>query len=482
VTPSHSIPGRPVARPANRPAPVVRQKLFSGWGWIEWAILLQTVMPALLFIPAIAYSKMKVVLRVSAFGISLLAWVSLSLWGRPAVGRKFPAQAWLAAAGAWLALEIFHPTTNTLISGVAECFLNLAIMLPAYWATMGTLTTQRVSRVMFLLFLTNAAGALMGIAQFYQPDRFNPPVIPILEASETTRSDLSFTTADGRRVLRPCGLTDTPGGAGASGAIAALVGLAWALNPMPWWKRLFGFSLVTVGIASVLTGQARVVLVGEIINYAVLALLLTLQKDYRRLSLMGGASVLIFILAVGWVVREGGEGVMKRYYSLIEDKPTEVYGQSRGGFLRYTFEDVIWRYPLGGGLGRWGMVNHYFGDRSIPYDQGGSFWVEIQWTAWAIDGGIPLMFMYFMAILTAMLSMLKIALRCRDPGLAFWAAVLVALGLNTIAGGFVGCPFISPLGMQFWIMTAMVHAAGERAGYGTRRAVSLARAAARKAT
>jgi hypothetical protein len=444
--------------------------------------MLQTIMPALLFIPAIAYSKMKVVLRVSAFGVSLLAWIALSLNSRPAVGRKFPAQAWLAASGAWLALEIFHPTTNTLLSGVAECCLNLAIMLPAYWATMGTLTPQRVGRVMFLLFLTNAAGALLGIAQFYQPDRFNPPVIPILEANETNRNDLSFTTADGRRVLRPCGLTDTPGGAGASGAIAALVGLAWALNPMPWWKRLFGFSLVTISIASVLMGQARVVLVGEIINYAVLALLFVLQKDYRRLSLMGAAGALIIVLAVAWVARDGGEGVMKRYYSLVEDKPTEVYNKSRGGFLRYTFEDVIWRFPLGGGLGRWGMVNHYFGDKSIPYEQGGSFWVEIQWTAWAIDGGIPLMFMYCMAILTAMLSMLRIALRCRDPVLAFWAAVLVALGLNTIAGGFVGCPFISPLGMQFWIMTAMVHAAGERAGFGSRSAASQAAAGSRKAT
>ena len=481
MTPSHSTPGHPVARAASRPAPAARQKLFSGWGWIEWAILLQTVMPALLFIPVIAYSKMKVVLRVSAFGISLMAWVALSLWGQPAVGRKFPAQAWLTASSVWLVLEIFHPTTNTILSGVAGCFLNLAILLPAYWATMGTLTSRRVSRVMFLLFLTNAAGALMGIAQFYQPDRFNPPVIPVLEASETNRGDLSFTTADGRKVLRPCGLTDTPGGAGASGAIAALVGLAWALNPMPWWKRLFGFSLVTIGIASVLMGQARVVLIGEIINYAVLAGLLALQRDYRRLSLMGTAGALIIVLAVAWVVREGGEGVMKRYYSLVEDKPTEVYGQSRGAFLRYTFDYVIWQFPLGGGLGRWGMVNHYFGDKTLPLDRGGPFYVEIQWTAWAIDGGIPLMFMYFAAIVMAMLSMLKIALRCRDPELAFWAAVLFALGLNTIAGGFVGCPFISPLGMQFWIMTAMVHAAGERAGFGKRPAKPLARPGARRA-
>jgi hypothetical protein len=419
---------------------------------------------------------------VSAFGISLMAWVALSLWGQPAVGRKFPAQAWLFASGVWLALEIFHPTTNTLLAGLAGCLLNVAILLPAYWATSGVITAQRVGRVMLLLFLTNAAGALLGIAQFYQPDRFNPPVIPLLEMNPQNKHDMSFVTADGRRVLRPCGLTDTPGGAGASGAIAALVGLAWALSPMPWWKRLIGFGLTTVGIASILLGQARVVLVGQIISYAVLGALLVLQKDYRRLSLMGVAGALIVVLAVAWVVREGGEGVMKRYYSLIEDKPAEVYGQSRGGFLRHTFEEVMWTWPLGGGLGRWGMVNYYFGDKSVPYDRGGSYWVEIQWTGWAIDGGIPLMIMYPMAILMAMLSMLKIALRSRDRELAFWAAVLCALGLNTVAGGFVGCPFISPLGMQFWVLTAMVHAAGERAGFGPRAAASRAVAVSRKAT
>ncbi len=442
----------------------------------------QTVLPALLFVPAIAHSKIRVVLRVSAFGISLMAGVALSLWGRPAVGRRFPAQVWLAISGAWLALEIFHPTTNSLVSGLAECMLNVAIFLPAYWATWGTLTARRVSRVMFLLFLTNAAGALVGIAQFYQPDRFNPPVIPMLEMNEQNRHDMAFTAADGRRVLRPCGLTDTPGGASASGAIAALVGLAWVLNPMARWKRLIGLGLTAVGVASVFLGQARVQLVGEMISYGVLALLLVLQRDYRRLSVMSGAGVLIVVLAVGWVVREGGEDVMKRYYSLIEDKPTEVYSQSRGGFLRFTFDDLMWRWPLGGGLGRWGMVHYYFGDRSLAQDRGGAFWVEIQWTGWVVDGGIPLMFMYAAAIVAAMLSMLKIALRCRDPETAFWAAVLFALGLSTMAQCFVACPFISPSGLQFWILTAMVHAAGERAGYGTRLQASRNRAVSRKAT
>jgi hypothetical protein len=145
-------------------------------------------------------------------------------------------------------------------------------------------------------------------------------------------------------------------------------------------------------------------------------------------------------------------------------------------------EDLPVRWPLGGGLGRWGVVNNYFGNRNLPVDRGGPFWVEIQLGGWVIDGGIPLLVLYSIAILMALLSMLRIALRCRDPDLALWAGAVLALGISVVAACFVGCPFIGPTGMQFWILVAMVHVAGERAGFGPRSAVAPAPSRVRKAT
>jgi hypothetical protein len=194
------------------------------------------------------------------------------------------------------------------------------------------------------------------------------------------------------------------------------------------------------------------------------------------------AASVILVAAVGWTVREGGEGVTEKYASLFGEKVTETYGQARGGFLRQAFTILPWQWPLGGGLGRWGVVNGYFGNRNLPEAQGGAFWIEIQWGGWIIDGGVPLVIMYSLAIFWALASMLKIALRCRDPDLALWGGAVFALGVNLVAACFVGCPFISPTGMQFWILVAMMHAAGERAGYGTRPAVAPRGTVARKAT
>ena len=53
----------------------------------------------------------------------------------------------------------------------------------------------------------------------------------------------------------------------------------------------------------------------------------------------------------------------------------------------------------------------------------------------------------------------RIALRCRDEPLAHWAAVICALSIGIVAQCFGHHPFISPGGVQFWILAAALHAA-----------------------
>jgi hypothetical protein len=89
-----------------------------------------------------------------------------------------------------------------------------------------------------------------------------------------------------------------------------------------------------------------------------------------------------------WAVAIGGESTLERLSSLVSDRADAVYQQNRGHFLEDTINVLLPQYPLGAGLGRWGMMNSYFGDKSNPLTQ--QIWVEIQWTGWLLDGGVPL--------------------------------------------------------------------------------------------
>jgi hypothetical protein len=292
--------------------------------------------------------------------------------------------------------------------------------------------------------------------------------MPTLNMFENARTDLSFTTDDGREVLRPCGLSDTPGYAGLAGVVASMLGLAWALRPVRKWQRLAGFGIAGVGMAVILLSQIRTALVVQLLSFVILGILFLIQRDVRRLSLLSMAASVIVVGAIGWVVREGGEGAIKRFYSLIEEKPAELYSSNRGVFLKSAFGDMLWLWPLGAGMGRFGVIGGQFGNPAVSFEKGGIMYVEIQWQAWCLEGGAPLMFMYSAAIAVAMISMLHVAFRCRDPDLAFWGAVNFAMSVGTIAGCFVGQPFEGPSGAQFWMLTAVIHAAAQRAGFGPR--------------
>jgi putative acyl-CoA dehydrogenase len=66
------------------------------------------------------------------------------------------------------------------------------------------------------------------------------------------------------------------------------------------------------------------------------------------------------------------------------------------------------------------MMHTYFGEGT------GALWVEIQWTGWLFDGGVPLILLYTAAILVASWGCLKVALGRvggADPSLSLWGAV-----------------------------------------------------------
>jgi hypothetical protein len=119
------------------------------------------------------------------------------------------------------------------------------------------------------------------------------------------------------------------------------------------------------------------------------------------------------------------------------------------------------KYPWGAGLGRWGMMNAYFGKNGNPLTD--QIWVEIQWTGWLLDGGIPLIFAYTSALVFAIYLTLKISFdRQRRDELSFWGAVIFSYNIGIIMITFNYPVFISQMGMEFWLLNAALFVAANQ--------------------
>ncbi len=457
-------PIAPPQRPAPpfRPTPRVAAGVWGGgvrmvpWGWLEWTILSQTLLPALLFVPGM--SAVRIVTRVGVYAIALLAWVALLIKGRRPPGGGHPSTPWLLAASVWLVLSLANPGLNSPASGLAQIVVNLAILAPAFWGASALISRRQVGRVMAILLLCNSASALMGIGQVLRPNTFNPPDIRFIEGM-TDAENQSYEGANGQMIMRPCGLTDSPGiGASSAGLMAALLGVGWTLRPMATWKRLGSLGLAMAGLILIYFSQVRVMLLILVGSLATLMGLMAVQRQFRKLTQMGAACALIFVASLAWVASVGGEGALARFQELLEEDPTKTFDKNRGNFLTHTFAVIVPDYPLGAGLGRWGPMHAYFGDKRISRERG-QIWVEIQITGWAVDGGVPLMVVYVVALGFALYDLGRIALRSRDPDIAYWAAVVFALDLGIVVSSLGMPTFVIPLGLQFWVLAAAVSAA-----------------------
>ena len=463
--PQFPLRPQPAVRPPGpRPEPVRR----VGWGWLEVVILAGTVLPALLFIPGV--SKVRTVTRIASYAIMPVAWFFVARRERVAVGADtFPARPWLWFTAAWLTLSIFHPNAHTLLSASAQAALYITIFCPAFWAGEALDSRRQIGRLLALLFLCNALSSAVGVAQVFRPGTFMPPDMPALR-NEFGGQNLMYETDDGRKIFRPTGLTDTPGGAGLAGVTAALVGFCWALRPIAAWKRLVSVGLAFLGIAVIYFTHVRVALVMLLLSFITVMGLFVLQSNTRQAVLLALGGLGSLAGAFLWAIRSVGSSVSERFLTLFQKDPVTVFGQNRGGFVRDAFDRMLWENPLGGGMGWWGMTHMYFGNTRVR----SPVWVELMWQAWLQDGGIPLLIGYAGAVGVALVDSTRIALTCPDREVAYWSAVIVASNLSVVAACFCGVSFLSPIGVQFWLLAAALHAADSQARAAARGAMAAA--------
>ena len=444
-------------RPGPAPSRAARPAKIP-WGWLEWFLITQTFIPALLFLPGITLIRTPI--RVSSYAVGLVAWAWIVFKGRTRPGAEnFYPLLWLKLASVWLLLLIFNPATNSLLAGFAHAMLYISILSPAFWAHSTVISHKQILRMMVVLFFCNGLSAAVGLGQVFRPNIFNPPVIvALVDENSLASKALTYTDIHGKRISRPCGLTDQVGAASGAGATAALVGLALALRPIGLLKRGFCLVVAFFGVAVIYYSQVRVILLMLVICLATLGILFILQRNLWQATLLGGFGFGLIVVAFSWVAATSGEVVTNRFLTLLADDPLKTYQGARGGFVKEAFEQFLWQYPVGAGLGWWGQIYQFFGDKTTP----STIWVEVMWPAWILDGGIPLLSTYVIALGFAMFDSLRIALGTKDRELGFWAAVIFASNLSVLATCFSYVTFVSSIGMQFWFLSAALHAADIR--------------------
>lgn len=442
--------------PATESTWSVASAIESLWprGFAEWFVVAQTALPAMLFLPG--SQSLRLPIRIAAYAIPLLG---LCLWWARSEshGEKHPASSWLRAGVLWLGLMLTHPLTNTMVGGLAQIVLYVAVFSGVFWAPSMVSRRDGLMRVLALLLICNGINAAVGVLQVYDPDRWMPRELSYAFQSRDAVARMTYIGSEGRVIVRPPGLFDTPGAVCGPGTVAAVLGLIFALQPLPIWKRGVAVGFSAVGLAAIYLSHVRANFVITLGMLAVYGVALIIQGQRKRALTFVGACALVVVGAFLGASVLGGESIANRFSTLVAEDPRSVYYASRGLQLQGGFSEIASKHPLGAGLARWGLVFDYFGDRANLDSP--PLWAEIQPTAWVIDGGLPLVAFYSIALLAVIRRQWRLVRALPDRDDRLWAATVVAVNAGTIALVFSFVPFVTQVGVQFWFLEGALHGA-----------------------
>ncbi|MGH7924922.1 MAG: O-antigen ligase family protein [Candidatus Binatus sp.] len=412
--------------------------------------------------------QVRVLVRMALFGASIALFIALRGRGAPSPAVR-PAKFILAI----VALAFFNPDSNTLAASIAQIGMYVAILAPLFWVPRLSIDMSNLRRVLLMVWIFQSISAMVGILQVYYPGQFTPAISTvILNQGKSYVKALQFQNAYGQLVFRAMGLSDIPGGAGAAGFYAALFGAAFMLTRRNRAGRILAIGTMVVGLAAIFLSHVRASLVTLIVCAAVLTAVLAIRRARVRATRRawrsyeaGTLTRLLVVIGVvaffgfTWALAVGGNGIATRFATLTASDPGTVYHQNRGHFIETSIEDLLPQYPLGAGLGRWGMMNHYFGDNSDP--RTAMIWSEEQFTAWLVDGGVPLILVYLYTIAVTTMFAFRLSLKRVDPELAILAAVICAYDVGAVVSS-LGYPFFgSQMGMEFWMLNSVLFAAAK---------------------
>ncbi|MBD1847257.1 hypothetical protein H6F89_28405 [Cyanobacteria bacterium FACHB-63] len=393
-------------------------------------------------------------LRVGAFALSLGL-----LWRIPKTGIQHPAKPWAIVVLCIMALELFwHPYHSSTLAAMAQCLMYLAVLAPLFWVSRLEISDHDFRGLIYLLWGFHTLSSIVGVLQVYYPDIFNFAVSSVIRESTYGGDHLRITLANGLYIYRPSGLSDVPGNAANSGFYALLFGMGIALQERNLIFRLAGIASVPIGLFCIYLSQVRSTLILALVCLLVIALILIQLRRFWQVAVMSAITIALATVTTRWAVDVGGEMTSDRFLALIADSPDKVVYDNRGSFLEHTITEYLPQYPFGAGLGRWGMMNDYFGNNSNPMTP--PLWAEIQWTGWLLDGGIMLVIAYAGAIIAACFGTWQVVSN-RQSSLQLWGAIVFAYNVGAIVIIFNSPLFIGQGGMEFWLLNTALFVAAQ---------------------
>jgi hypothetical protein len=390
----------------------------------------------------------------------VVSGAALVYYFRRATGEPTSASArWLVACFALLTLNLLQSTTH-LVAGVGQIVFQICIAAPAFWMARAVRDEVRLETLVWVFFASSFVGSTMGILQVYFPDLFLPPEFSQL--AQTLNPDivssLTYVGADGRPIIRPPGLSDLPGGASVAGMMSVILGLTLAAQRQrTWFVNAVCFAGGAIGMTVLFLTHVRALSLLAVASVGVAALLRFRQGRAAEGAFGIVAGIGLLSGAYLWAVSVGGEAVAERFLGLVDGGVLRTFDESRGSFLRYTLAELLYEFPLGAGLGRWGMMQVLFADSTMWLAP--PIHVEVQPTGWLLDGGLPLLVLYAGALASALQFSYRLAVNASSARVQDVATVLLCAQLAIVALCLTGAVFNTQLGIQFWAVTGALFGA-----------------------
>ena len=414
------------------------------WGFAEFFIISQTALPALLYLPGT--QSFRLGLRFSAFAISLLAlaWYLV----QPMRPKLHPASKGVVAIIVLLGVMLGHPSTPSIVGGLAHIAVYVAVLGPVLWAPAFVRSPEHFARLMGLLLICSGVNSLVGVLQVYDPGTWMPAEFSrVITEGAVGLGPVTYVGPNGKLVIRPPGLFDTPGSVAGPGMFAALLGAVFGLSAIPLWRRAGAFLLAGAGVAAIYLSHVRVSLVILVLMIAAYGAILLVQRRAAKAAIFGGLAATLIAGSFVVAVTLGGETVIARVMSLFAEDPVSVYYRARGAQLDYTLSEMLYEFPFGAGIGRWGMAAGYFNHSNVP-----NLWAEIQITGWLIDGGVLMVVLYAGTLVYASVFDSRVARTTHMPRVAACGAVVFAANLGTLVMIISFTPFVTQIGIQYWFL------------------------------
>lgn len=427
------------------------------WNFAEWFVVSQTLLPALLYLPGT--QAFRVPIRMGCYGITLAALIYY--WRSSKRSAHHPAVPWLIASMIYLTVMMAHPATNSLASGLAQIGLYFAVLAPVIWAPKLVESPVRLERLLWLLLICNGLSSIVGVLQVYDPARWMPAEFSSMFAnSQFGLATVSYKGPDGQTIIRPPGLGDAPGAVAGAGILALFLGLVIAGRSRSFSTKSSALALAAFGGAAVFLTLVRS---SFLIGLVMIACFIILQIRQGRVGTAVSTSLLcVGVIAVAFIgaFTLGGESISSRFSTILDANPVDFYADNRGNQVYYAFFEQLPEYPLGAGLGRWGMMYAYFGDPTNLFSP--PIWAEIQWPAWIVDGGIILVLLSGAALLITLRHGVFHAVRFGDANMRSLSAIVVSVLCGLFALSFSYPVFASTTGIQFWFLAGSLHGVLQR--------------------